>query len=53
MRPGTGQRDVKVVAIGLGLVGGRVVLFNPTAKRISLTLERSALGLLIGELRIN
>jgi hypothetical protein len=50
MRPGTGKRDVKVIAVARGLVRRGAVAFHPIAESIFLALEFAGLGLFFGKL---
>src|SRR5204863_5752271 len=51
MRPRTGERDVKMVAVTLRRVRGRAVAFHPIAKRVFLPFEFAGLGLFLWKLR--
>src|SRR4051794_41188499 len=50
VRPGTGKRNIKMIAAVLGFAGRGPVAFHPIAKGIVLTFERTVLGLLVGKL---
>jgi len=50
VRPGTGERDVKMITTALGLVRRGAVALHPIAERIFLALELAGLGLLVGKL---